>query len=574
MLESGQLLIVEDSAVQRVMLQRLLRNAGYTLLVAKDGVEGLAQARAHRPALVITDIAMPNMDGYAMCRAIKDDPQLAEIPVMLLTGLDDPREVIRGLEAGADNYLTKPVEDAHLLERIHCLLHLPAEQRESTGTSAPQSPDEELTEEEGLQVSFAGEVHLIRASRRQTMNLLLSTYENAVRKNRELIQAKQALSLLTDHLEQEVLRRTRQLEVANRVKTEFISNMSHEVRTPMNAIIGMTDLVLGLELPPQQREMLTIARTAADNLLRLLNSLLDFSRLEEGKLEVSLDMFALRGMLRDLAEPFLRQAEAKGLSFCCRIAPGLPDSLIGDALRIRQVLEKLLDNALKFTEQGTICLEVTAGSSITDTAEEPVALLFSVVDSGIGIEAEQKEWIFESFTQGDGSRTRKYGGSGLGLSLAKRLTEALGGQLSFRSERGSGSTFCLQVAFPYDPTSMEQEEAADGGWVTLLQTEAKVAADGGNASQAGGGELDEHALLAECHRLLSLCEEAIQTGRMGDVERWITPLKQVGMQFLSHEGDDAESFSGTVLRMAIAARNADSQKALLHLDQARASLTA
>ena len=345
MAESAQLLIVEDSAVQRIVLQRLLQEAGYVLLTAKDGVEGLALARAHRPALVISDIAMPNMDGYALCAAIKNDPQLAAIPVMLLTGLDDPKEVIRGLEAGADNYLTKPVENAHLLERIDWLLHLPVIRH-------PDGTNPDRGDGEPLQISFAGEHHTIRASRRQTVNLLLSTYENAVRKNHELIQAKQALSLLTDHLEQEVQRRTRQLEVANRVKTEFISNMSHEVRTPMNAIIGMTDLVLGLELPAQQREMLSIARSAADKLLQLLNSLLDFSRLEEGKLEVHLDLFALRTLLQEIGAVFIGQAEAKGLSFCCRVAPHLPDGLIGDALRVRQVLEKLLDNALKFTERG------------------------------------------------------------------------------------------------------------------------------------------------------------------------------------------------------------------------------
>ncbi|MBF0401063.1 MAG: response regulator [Magnetococcales bacterium] len=564
MTASGQLLIVEDSAVQRVMLQRLLQEAGYTVLAAKDGAEGLALTQAHRPALVISDIAMPGMDGYAMCRAIKNDAQLAAIPVLLLTGLDDPKEVIRGLEAGADNYLTKPVEDAHLLERIRMLLELPME--------APGG----LEQQEGLQIAFAGELHVIHAGRRQTMNLLLSTYENAVRKNRELIQAKQALSLLTNHLEQEVQRRTRQLEVANRVKTEFISNMSHEVRTPMNAIIGMTDLVLASELTDRQREMLTIARSASDKLLRLLNSLLDFSRLEEGKLEVKVDLFSLRAFLQDVGQSFLDKAAAKGLGFCCRVAPQLPDGLIGDALRIRQVLDNLLDNALKFTERGGVCLEVTplgAEGGQLAVVEDRFGVSFAVTDSGVGIEADRQEWIFESFTQGDGSHTRKYGGSGLGLSLAKRLTEAMEGRLSFRSEWGRGSVFKLQVALPYDPGSVPELAAGtDDAWQVLVQTAVATeeAVEVRSSPCAGGGGESEQALLAECHRLLALCERAIHGGRLKEIDQWIAPLRQVGARFLSGTG---EGFAGHVLHMAMAARNDNTDRAMFYLYRARDALT-
>ncbi|MBF0182818.1 MAG: response regulator [Magnetococcales bacterium] len=546
-------MIVEDSAVQRVMLQRLLQEAGYTVLTAKDGLEGLSAAQTQQPAMIITDIAMPNMDGYAMCRAIKQDEMLCAIPVLLLTGLDDPKEVVRGLEAGADNYLTKPVEDAHLLERIQLLLAEPLPEAEEAEKCAP------------LSIAFAGEQHEIWASRRQTVNLLLSTYENAVRKNRELIQAKQALSLLTDHLEQEVERRTRQLEVANRVKTEFIANMSHEVRTPMNAIIGMTDLVLGLELTEQQRELLTIARTAADKLLLLLNSLLDFSRLEEGKLAVKLDMLSLRGLLEQAGQEMLAAARSKGLTFLCRMAEGLPDKLIGDRERIAQILAKLLDNAIKFTEQGGLLLEV----SQQHRDAERINLLFAVSDSGIGIDAEQQEWIFDSFTQGDGSRTRKYGGSGLGLSLAKRLAEAMGGALSFRSEQGKGSVFYFTVWLPYDPASIEGEAtASEPAWKTLLQTETQ-----GGGTMGGEALPSETSLLAECHRLLALCEQAIQSDRLADVDHWITPLRQAAGRFLSDPSEDFEQFSGNLLRMAISARNRDAQKAISYLERARLALT-
>ncbi len=203
-------------------------------------------------------------------------------------------------------------------------------------------------------------------------------------------------------------------------------------------------------------------------------------------------------------------------------------------------------------------------------------LVFSVVDSGIGIVADQQEWIFESFTQGDGSHTRKYGGSGLGLSLAKRLTEAMGGQLNFKSEPGRGSTFRLQVALIHDPASIgegDPPDEADGPWVTLLRTATAICTGEVPEDQPCSAEPSEQALLAECHRLLSLCEQAVQAGRMEDVDRWTAPLKQAGARFLSHEGDDFDRFSNLVLRMAIAARNADADKAMLALDQARASLT-
>ncbi|NGZ27279.1 MAG: response regulator, partial [Magnetococcales bacterium] len=210
------LLIVEDSAIQREMLRRILKQAGYEPQAARDGAEGLKLALEHRPRLIVSDISMPNMDGYQMCQAIKRHPELRHCQVMLLTELSDPKEIIRGLAAGADNYLTKPYDEQDLLERIAQLLALP----HHTGEM-----------ESGLAVSFAGEQHVVTSNRHQILNLLLSTYENAVRRNRELIKAQMDLRVLNERLEEKVLERTRQLEEANQAKSVFISNMSHELRT-------------------------------------------------------------------------------------------------------------------------------------------------------------------------------------------------------------------------------------------------------------------------------------------------------------------------------------------------------
>ena len=551
--EGVSLLVVEDSAVQRVMLQRLLAKAGFTLLSAKDGLEGLETVQEHRPSLVISDIAMPNMDGYEMCRAIKHDPNLRHIPVLLLTSLDDPKEVIRALDAGADNYLTKPVDDAHLLERIQSLLE-------------DSEDDPDVGRLESLRISFSGETHLITAGRRQTMNLLLSTYENAVRKNQELIQAQSALRLLTEHLEDEVKRRTRQLEVANRVKTEFISNMSHEVRTPMNAIIGMTDLLWDSTLEKQQREMLDIARVAASNLMLLLDGLLDFSLMENGEIELQQDMFFLRQTLQSFATPFLRSVQDKGLAFSCQVDADVPDGLVGDFPRLGQILNQLLGNALKFTEKGSIHLEVSRKSS----SDDRVNLCFSVTDTGIGIAPEQQEWVFESFSQGDGSHTRKYGGTGLGLSLAKRLSEIMESQLTFESEQGKGSVFYLCAPFLYDANhAANRAKISDVGDGFLLQTESTVSIPTFRGDNPSSGSFTTP--LEECHRLFDLCEQSIETGRMENVDRWVASLKEIARQLPPERGKD---LSNNLLRMVMATRGGDVDKASECLKHARGSLAA
>ncbi|MBF0459760.1 MAG: response regulator [Magnetococcales bacterium] len=415
------LLIAEDSAVQRVVLQRLLKRSGYHLLSAKDGLEGLALVRIHRPSLVISDITMPNMDGYALCQAIKQDPDLRHIPVLLLTGLDDSREVIHGLVAGADCYLTKPVDDPYLLEQIRFLLGLSEEER---GAGGP----------EGMTVSFGGENYSIRAGRRQTMNLLLSTYENAVRKNRELVQA-QTIVREKDALLIETI------QAASRAKSEFIANLSHEIRTPMNAIMGFTDLALRAEPNPHIRDYLEKVEKASNTLMGCLNDILDFSKIEAGKMELYPEPFNLHDLFNNLADMFGDQAADKGLELVFSIPSDYFATLVGDTKRLQQVFINLLRNAVKFTDRGTVIVKAyphTANS-------EPVSLHFSVQDTGIGIDAERINKLFNPFAQSDPSIAIRYGGSGLGLNICKRLIEMMGGQIWVESTLGVGSIFHFTV---------------------------------------------------------------------------------------------------------------------------------
>ncbi|WP_317204342.1 hybrid sensor histidine kinase/response regulator [Janthinobacterium sp.] len=438
--EQTEILIVEDSPTQAERLRRLIQGAGYQVRVAGNGQLVLAAIRARLPNLVLSDIVMPEMNGYELCRAIKSDATLRDIPVILVTSLNDPKDIIRGIECGADNFVRKPYAEDYLLNRIgHMLMN--------------QKLRKDTNVEIGIALYLGDQKHFINAERQQILDLLISTYEQAVQVNGELqARERQVIELnmrLAHHageletINREVALKNLELGEASRMKSAFIANMSHELRTPLNAIIGFTGALL-MKLPgpltTEQDKQLHTIRSSARHLLSLINDILDVAKIEAGKITLALETVSYQDLITEVAATLRPMAQQKGLELLLDL-PSEAISVETDRRALTQILINLLNNAIKFTERGTVRI----GLSQRADGDGQALTEMSVADSGAGIREEDQAKLFQAFSQLDSTSTRHAEGAGLGLYLCQNLAGAIGGALFFRSDYGHGSTFTLAL---------------------------------------------------------------------------------------------------------------------------------
>ncbi len=522
-----KVLLVDDKTENLFALEKMLQSDNRVFLKATSTSNALKLAINNELALILLDVQMPEMDGFELAKILKSNSKTANIPIIFVTAINkDEKYVLKGYDLGAVDYLFKPLNLAITRAKVDTFINLYQQNRElenknillenltrlvdnslnitcifkksdliiqevnTTFLSLLGYASEEIIERSLLQflvfentlhgaqlfqeeislkkdvVEFENQIKCADGSikwltwriatkgdfcfanasdvtlRKFAEKKLEENFTNLIKVNNELAEAKKIA------------------EDSVKIKQDFMANMSHEIRTPMNAIIGFTQLLLKTNLNEEQQKYLRSIKISGENLIVIINDILDFSKIEAGKLNIESVDFNLAQLFSDIKVIEENAVLAKGLSLHFDLDKSVPNWINADPVRINQILLNLLTNAVKFTHQGGITVKVSS-----EQKNKQAYLKILCKDTGIGISKEKQQFIFESFTQENGDTTRKYGGTGLGLTIVKKLLELMGGEISLHSEVGKGSEFLVLIPYGFVEDKTTDEEDLDNGFV-------------------------------------------------------------------------------------------------------------